>query len=512
MNQEESKSSSPSPVRRTSIRERHSTSRWANMNESPQPPESKLNEESKSSSPSPVRRTPIPEQPRTSRWANINESPEPLTFTISRRRQSVPISRMTMENLPSSSRRERIQRSPTPPSASSTDLSRLRESIMNQDMMESKSPPPQSDVRPPSPRPQLRVYESLRGFENPENISRILPIRSYSARSGSNIFDENLIPMILSYGSYDPDIHTVEEMIESGNLVGLKYLIDIGENIYQNSSNEHPLVLATRYGHLNIFRYLVEEQKIDMNMGEQPETAMNILGHASRFAHLDIVQYILENGGIELTSLDSLKKAIKVASQFNHPHIVKYLVEFTRRKYGNDSVSDESFKTSTQYSRQSSDDLEKAVIENDIDMVEFLLGTGVDPNRKMSQYKILPLEYAILIGNVRLVKLLLKYNPDVPTQRHFQMAVKKKNPESYQIIKLLLKNGLSIIPDNLRYAIELQNVKLVKLLLKYGADPDVDNLSLAIKKGNVEIIELLFKYSKLTPQEKVALLNTKMRY
>lgn len=396
---------------------------------------------------------------------------------------------------------------------------------------ESKSPP-QSPTRGRTPNP-LNVSQSLSGFRNRENIYRSFPIRSYSrglTQQGLTLVDENLIPMILSYSAYDPDIHTVEEMIESGNLIGLKYLVDeMGKDVYQNSNNENPLSIATRYGHLDIFRYLVEEQKVDMNMVDDqnvPTTVIsqdrwNILGQASRFGRLNIVQYILTNADGPITNLDSLNEALSIAIKYNHSDIVEYLTDFIQNKYGEDRISrltrrtwkDAIIDSINKGNSPTPSDLEKAIMKNDMDMIDFLLRNGVDPNEMMIKYRITFLEYAILSGNLKLVKLLLEYNTNILTERHFKMAVHKKNPEYHRIVKLLLRHGLDVDADNgyaLLYAVESRDMELIKLLLRHGANPDIDNLNIikrAIEKGNAEIIELLFEYSELSAQEKENILS-----
>ena len=101
-----------------------------------------------------------------------------------------------------------------------------------------------------------------------------------------------------------------------GHLDILKYLVEVGANIH--IKDDYALRKASRYGHLEVVKYLVS---LGANIHAQNEGA---LAQASEKGHLEIVKY--------LVSLDAdihahSEWALKVASRHGHLEVIKYLVE-----------------------------------------------------------------------------------------------------------------------------------------------------------------------------------------
>src|SRR6185436_12998676 len=81
---------------------------------------------------------------------------------------------------------------------------------------------------------------------------------------------------------------TITEAAKNGNLVGLKYLVDLGADIHTN--NEQALRCSAANGHLELVKYLV-------NLGADihADNDRSIYYSASN-GHLEVVKYFVDQG------------------------------------------------------------------------------------------------------------------------------------------------------------------------------------------------------------------------
>ena len=158
------------------------------------------------------------------------------------------------------------------------------------------------------------------------------------------------------------------------------------------------------------------------------------------------------------------------------------------------------------------------------DIVEKILSFNVDMDviHDLRLFNQSPINHAIEIHNLKIVKILLRHNFDVNHETFIgslpiQVAVDK---EDIEIIKELLKNGAN--PDvfgktsktPLLEALERKRLDIVKILIENGADINarsekgITSLHLTAINGNLEIVQFLLKnganidcvdYCKLTP-------------
>lgn len=142
--------------------------------------------------------------------------------------------------------------------------------------------------------------------------------------------------------------------------------------------------------------------------------------------------------------------------------------------------------------------LSKAASRNNLEIAEYLLQKGANPNAMVNRY---PLIEAIQRQNLDMVKLLVENKADVNvSDGHNQIPLwEAAKTGNTQIVECLLQHGAHPTKSFLLKAVELKNLNIVKLLLKYGADVDIRNLegdtllSTAIKNNNLELIKILCK-------------------
>jgi len=133
--------------------------------------------------------------------------------------------------------------------------------------------------------------------------------------------------------------------------------------------------------------------------------------------------------------------------------------------------------------------LQCAIDSKNKKMVEFILNEGADVHEEHSGInsigimRDMPIHYAILSGDVEIVKTLIERGADVNegdgagnTPLHYVIYSGSNN---LKLVELLIKHGAD--PNSkaaeecftpIHLAVVLNNVKMVKTLLKYGANPD----------------------------------------
>jgi ankyrin repeat protein len=129
--------------------------------------------------------------------------------------------------------------------------------------------------------------------------------------------------MTLTYSELN---HACLKAVQDGNLGGVKYFVKKGADVHSTDYNYLPL--ASSYGRLEVVRYLVEDQGVDVNIDSS-----EALRWACQSGHIEVVQYLVEAGANIHADQDiSLLRAI----QEGHLEIVKYLVEHGANRYVKD--------------------------------------------------------------------------------------------------------------------------------------------------------------------------------
>lgn len=147
-------------------------------------------------------------------------------------------------------------------------------------------------------------------------------------------------------------------------------------------------------------------------------------------------------------------------------------------------------------------------VDIDLTTIEWLLINSVNINDEEIKNA---LYEAIKHDDLPLVKLLVKYMNNVnlylDEEKRFPIFFKALEQGNYEIIELLLQNGMDVNKKDLNgdtpllYAISMDDLKLVKLLIKYKADVNVVNdfiitispLVVAVSLNKIEIVKLLIE-------------------
>ncbi len=101
-----------------------------------------------------------------------------------------------------------------------------------------------------------------------------------------------------------------------------------------SSDNFTPMLIAAFNGHLDTFRYLVEECHTDVEK-EETSTGMNAFTCAAKRGHKDILVYIEKNRPhtIVLEKKDRAgRTALMLANRSGHKVIVKYIIKLIKRQ------------------------------------------------------------------------------------------------------------------------------------------------------------------------------------
>jgi ankyrin repeat protein len=122
--------------------------------------------------------------------------------------------------------------------------------------------------------------------------------------------------------------------------------------------------------------------------------------------------------------------------------------------------------------------LEYAVQSKQRAVAEYLISKGANVNPTDYSQEAPILEFAILSGDVNMIKLLVDKGADINAAKALNAAVMMNNIEA---VKLFLKHGASVnLPDvggetALHNAVEDGQIQMIKLLLEHGANIDAKN-------------------------------------
>lgn len=158
------------------------------------------------------------------------------------------------------------------------------------------------------------------------------------------------------------------------------------------------------------------------------------------------------------------------------------------------------------YAEGKQQELIAAAARNDIQKLEALLKTGVNPNAAADQWGENALMHAVLNGNVEMTRMLLEAgaNPDMKG-RGFTPLGRASLLGHTQIVRLLLKAGADVDKKSddgntpVIAATIMHRLAVVQALLPYHPDTTVWNregrvsLGIAVQEGSKDIVALLLQ-------------------
>ena len=109
-----------------------------------------------------------------------------------------------------------------------------------------------------------------------------------------------------------------------GYLKWFKILIERCEDYCQPKFLSSLLYIASRHGHLEVVKFIVTRDGVDINSYENFETS---IGVATRYGHLEVVEFLLEQDGIDVNKPKlGYGSPIHVACQCGHLELVQLLL------------------------------------------------------------------------------------------------------------------------------------------------------------------------------------------
>ncbi|KAF4454477.1 hypothetical protein F53441_2981 [Fusarium austroafricanum] len=147
-----------------------------------------------------------------------------------------------------------------------------------------------------------------------------------------------------------------------------------------------------------------------------------------------------------------------------------------------------------------------AILANQENAVQFLLGAGADANGK--DMKMPPVFLAASVGSIGVARMLINqgtWNVTASSWTGQPYFVEVCNSENLEGIQLLLENGAKANATNtsgrpvLAQAVKKGNLELARLLLQHGANPDTSDLSgnsllsIASSQDRMDMIKLLLE-------------------
>jgi len=239
-------------------------------------------------------------------------------------------------------------------------------------------------------------------------------------------------------------------------------LVDIN---YKNEYNKTGLIYASKSGHINIVKFLVEN---GANLNIQDVNQNTALMHAIFYNNVDVIEYLIIQG-----SDLSLKNI--------HGSIIHNATSI-----GNLKIIDELYNRGCDIEEKDENGntcVFIATLNSNYDVVKYLIKKSVNLNL-LNNMVIKDTEHR---ENVSLLHICIKYD----LFELMLLFIRNK-------INLNIKNNFNETP--LKYACRLNKIIFVKLLLQKGANPNITSplnyscLHCAIDNKNLEMVKLLIDY------------------
>jgi ankyrin repeat protein len=249
-----------------------------------------------------------------------------------------------------------------------------------------------------------------------------------------------------------------------------------------------PLMIACRFGHSNITKFLIEQGSNVNTLGGSYGSALQT---ACFFNHIEIVRLLLNNGAITSFQHVEYGTALQIAAASASPNLIRLLI-----------LDGANVNAVPRWGRPFDTALQVACRLGRKDVVEELLDNGADINISSQGT---PIEAAISSGSENLIRLLLSRGASVITgEGAICRGLWGCPPKDWaNTLRILLDAGFNAnardeLGDTpLHRATALCSKEAVELLLQHGAEVNpkdrnsVTPLSLASTSHHIEILDLL---------------------
>lgn len=157
------------------------------------------------------------------------------------------------------------------------------------------------------------------------------------------------------------------QVCQIGNLEFAKLLISRDINVNGTIYSYTPLLSACEGGHVEIVKLLLSRDDVDCKVKVYDKNALHL---ACEKGHVEVVRLLIEAGDFDLNENSKGKDALHLAYEGGHAEVARLLI---------DGGADFDVKDVTLDGRWGSI-FGGACSKGQAEMVEFLLGKGVDPN------------------------------------------------------------------------------------------------------------------------------------
>ena len=313
----------------------------------------------------------------------------------------------------------------------------------------------------------------------------------------------------------------------SGYLDAVKVLVQAGAELRVADHNGRTcLTLASCEGHTETVRYLVSLGQVDVDQGGGDRSGNTALHEAVGQNHADVVQVLIDAGAdIEKKDSSAGRTPLFHACKEGYLDIVKVLVQ------AGASVTDHNGRTCLtaaveevhtetvlylvglgrvdvdQVGRTEGDwtALHKAVLRNDVDMVQVLIDAGADIEKKTFGCSPLLLVCESDVNDV--VKVLVRAGADVGARdedgRTCLMIAAGRSTKIVKSLLCMAEVGVDLVDAKhwtaLHHAVSSKDEAVVQVLIDAGADVEAKSelvcspLMMACRAGEVHIVRMLLK-------------------
>lgn len=243
------------------------------------------------------------------------------------------------------------------------------------------------------------------------------------------------------------------EAANSGNIAEVRKLIANGKDINTDTVNRYgrsPLVLATRKGHIEVVKVLLDAGANINTAGDRGNTA---LIYAALYNEVEIAKLLLSNNPDVHVVNKPGKTALEYATQKGHTEIAAMI-----RVYGYP--------------------LHVAAQSGSVSEVKKLLANGADPNA-LDDHRTPPLVLAAQSGDILIIKELLKAGANIRGfDKHGRTAVYYTNGR-ISALNVLVSAGADINARDidratpLIHAAKYPHPVILRELILLGANPDI---------------------------------------
>lgn len=317
----------------------------------------------------------------------------------------------------------------------------------------------------------------------------------YLNRNNDKYFNELLVNYVFHHLLTKNDLNTFMALAKM-----------LGENAFKNETLLH---MAVKANNRKAVAFVLKNKLCDINQ-RHPFNEYTVLHMAAFLENREIVELLIQNG-IDVQARDQhYKKAIHIAVEKSHFDIFKILLEiesvidarFNRQEMLGEFLC-EAVRNNNRdaiqavlkegadinYPNYYSRSLETAIESNDVNLVEFLLINGANPNLGGDSYS-LPLFSAY--NKPEIFKILLKYNGDLNALcngRTLIGCVCDNDKVEFEVLEILLNRGADVnqkvfshldgendVEETILHAAARSgNIKLITFLLSHGANSILEN-------------------------------------